>query len=1611
MNRHVYIALMSHLFMNKHMLLIGLLFVMLLIPSLSAQIIPGENKLASQIYTKVINNTINVSVVVFEPGQPPTAVDEERKTNKEMIELCQSTYPDPDDADKIQKCIIDQSLIRTKDAKYDVKFHSVKGANVSFLYWNPYLDSGPGWTQVPDCGEKQTNSRDVMYIWNATTEKEQAIDYWTFTCPVPTQLYKGQKMQVRVVYLPGPNENIMVSEARIELNDANTSIGDFTSIFYKAIEGLSGESDVSVGDSSLPCLGVFLILGLLLASMYFAGRSPITLLDITTPRLPSPKGFTAGGQILAPFGYTEMKRTTLRKMAAAGAVAHTVINAAKKGGRGTLTTSAFSKITAMKRMIKDPEQAAIFEAMAISHLKHGGKLSDLRKIAKPFNLMTEKDLATFRTILNNLERAGGRDALFSKTAADWVQSKDLMKTLDTLTYKGGKVTGRVQKVVGKLYGVNRYTILGPIITGSLDSMLRSTSKLKNLAKASVVHGGQVVRESGKWAVETAGGKAAMKRLEADRPGLYKFLTKEGRPIKIGELMPIKGKMSELHARLHDEMHKDQVRYLLKQLYRKMGLNTAALTDEVLHEMATKNVDLVKLIGYKGSARMAAVELEIAAILSNGSLSIIEKKDRMEALLQSLGGHLDTNYIKMKERLDAISREEAEGHVKLVTLMAEIDRENQALAAAKSGESRNDDKYYSLVGRNSLHGSDLMEVALMRRMIYDHENGHTSKDVNMKDFVNALRLDVEDRYRTLDSTSGLRYLPEFMRDKGVAAAKTETNRKMLAGLLTDEGEHVLKTLTGKTKSTASIDDFMKVLYGNDYLLHSQGIKKDKTGLGVHTDPKTGKTLFWEDDEAVGPKAGLWKVDMKRWWRGGIDTRDLGQIGAWVEGKWTRGYTRPHNPAIEAEMDRYQGSRTWSPAKREMETKKLWVKEHMEKEMHNSFNSRYTMNAYGGTTSSTMKYYANVAASMLAKALRDSGDFQERHTDLQFLEKELDVNNPKHMERFTYMLKDRYKQHFDEVIKRGVTFDDIAKSKHAWIMTHEGTYVPHRAGAPVSDFDRILGGKPALRDNKGVMRSYSPDDVAIDFKDRKDLGQEFNRIANSNKKEDWQPFLKSMSAWNTENGYDYERAKIAGAVLWRYGNNTYDYQSYWKQSGVQIAPRHEATPLAPSVFRFFGSDAPKLTKTLKPLRDFSQIMGNYMVRTAYDGTGDKYMSSYDISPKSNIVKIHSWRLASQVMTTDWKDMLKDVTSEHDRRKMASAYRAVALAHGSWAQVQAFTVDRHPGRASTSHGAHQGWSAAFGMGPAQPIPLRANLRAYMDKYEYGNFMVQHGWAALLARKLIMPYQKMISGAQRSMQGYAGKWDTTNDPLRPFGNYTSPRLLEAMRFMNPMSYSWGRGWASKKVEDLSKFQSRAEKAQLTGYDHQLGLRQSYSDIHMVHKGAAAVARTGLANPGASYMDTRFTEQLAPAMAEYAMMKTNEMTGYYRNDPYVRRQALTDTIHRTVSAEALAIRRQQEMMGYGISQNTLYTWFNPLLFAYHGGVPGMPNSLTLKQLSTTFVNRWRRGYSGGNIKESVGNAMGNAGKTMSMAFKPWMAGMVKYCSCGGSGYSPGVCKNCAKRI
>jgi hypothetical protein len=347
---------------------------------------------------------------------------------------------------------------------------------------------------------------------------------------------------------------------------------------------------------------------------------------------------------------------------------------------------------------------------------------------------------------------------------------------------------------------------------------------------------------------------------------------------------------------------------------------------------------------------------------------------------------------------------------------------------------------------------------------------------------------------------------------------------------------------------------------------------------------------------------------------------------------------------------------------------------------------------------------------------------------------------------------------------------------------------------------------------------------------------------------------------------------------------------------------------------------------------------------------------------------------------------------------AYRNVAMQHHSFHQVWDYAIDRNPWRMSTSFGTQQGWGSFFQFGPSANFDVRSNLRAYLDRGEYASFMAGYGFPMNLAGKLMRPYTSMIKGLQMSMQGYASKWDSTDDALRQW-NYTQPRLLEAMQSLNPFSFKWFPGKTSERISSLNKFGGSLEKHQLAGPEFSAGLRQAPQDIFLQKKGVYSNARTGEANPGASFYNYRHQLVLDAPMAEY-MLRTKEAT--YMHDANVQRAAWDTTTRRTVSAEALAIRRDQELRGFGAAANPLMGWANPLAFIWHMPVPLWPTSMTPRDMVSKYVARSKGvgGYGGG-----LSGMMHGATQGAKRVFNPHKMHMVVYCpKCSRSGYRGSRC-------
>ncbi|MDD5340316.1 MAG: hypothetical protein PHV13_03630 [Candidatus ainarchaeum sp.] len=1519
---------------------------------------------------------LTATVFAFEPPAGTSAVEDLAKKKQAYEDCLKDTYY----AGNVQKCMIEKfGLGTTGDTNPTVI--PVQNAKIVFKYITTVTGTP---ATITGCEALIASTKTENVIPNTCDPLEAGceqikVNVYSAQCAIPKDLRQGRATTEILAEFDSTGMAINSKEVLPSIghytirNPPGTAATVLTSQLGDLIAGMA-EGKGYPGGTALPCVGVFMILGLLLASLYFAGKSPVSLLDISTPRLPAPKGVAAGGQILLPYGWSEMKGTAMKKMVSASAALKTSIQ------KGVLPSTAGFQTPASKGGYGD--QAAVQKSLLGLGQKAGISSDKLSQLAKKLPYQYgDAEHKTIAEIFNAAAKMGGRDALMAATAKDYLLGMRTYQSLEAIT--GHKDIGVKSPLMTKIDTVmrvsglnaNRYAVLGGGLTAGAASTVRTGQMMWRGTKMAVKAAPEV---AAKTAVSLTG--RSMEDLARTSPTAAWFsqkLAKHPSDIFVGTHFPVTGKMAQLYKTLNDETLHDEMRYVLKQLYKKAGVNLS-LEEKELVEMGYKDVDILKKCGYLASAEIEAIDAAVRKILRTDHDSQAKLRELIK-FAEGSGVTIDHRVTAIADELKGISANSQPEYLKLGLVMTVLDRENNTGMAVKE-RSRGDDSYVCHVGREkSLTGPAVFETMVLRTMIWDAENGHLNG--GLKQELVSARLNVVNRITGLDARSGIEKLPEHMRNEAELEKLAARNKADMLSLFTEDGRQEFTKVKGKNMNSASISEIVDFMYGG---------ATPKTHEVVN-----GKTMWWGSDQELGLSAKSTLVDVKRHWITGLEERENFALGQWVESRFTKSYVPHFDPEIEARLDRMSGSSSWTVAQRAEEAKKMLLAKLLNQDMENRYNSQFAQNAYG-TTHETLRFYEGQMAGILGKVMQDKG-IESNHPDMRALEK-LNLTDPKSIGELT-KLTAKYHSEVEAQLQKQITYDDVVKSKQALVMLHEGGLAYYHKGMMLSDMDRVLNGEVALRDNKGQLRKFRPDDIAINFGNNEPLLREFSKVRGSKNANDWTSFLEAAKTWTKEGGGSYEREKVFAAVLWQYANTTYDYSRFWHESNVSVEAKRQVTPLAPSPLRFFGVEAPGIGTMLKPWRDIGLHMGDYISKVSLAAGGPVHKAAYDIAPISEYYRQHSFQLSSSILSGA---ALKGL-SEEER----VAYRAAALDHSAFHQVWDFAIDRNPWRHSTSFGAHQAWGSFFHFGPAQVYSVKDNLKASMDKGQYLNFMSPFYGAPMdLAGKIMRPYTSMIRGMQMSMQGYASKWDSTPDALRQW-NYTQPRLLEAMQSVNPFSFKWFPGKTSERLQKLNVFGGSLEKHQLAGADFTKGLLQGPQDIYLNRKGVYASARTGEANPGLSHYNYRHELKPEAAAAEY-VIRMREAA--FMHDSQVQEQAMTNTVRRTVSAEALAIRRDQELRSFGIMQNPLYGWASPIAALWHMPIPGTPSALTPKDWVANWVNKSKTG-GGQTFSQRMQSMADGVGKFLTKVSQPGQLSRVVYCPrCQMPNIRGSNCKNPACR-
>ena len=1586
---------------------------------------------ATQLDSKVVIQPIDaqqlgtsesVALVVFNPGSVQNSAQENALFQK-FYSACKLNFPSQCVVNGYQDfncCMTYQatqdmqttSSTASQNAKMSISY--LPSAHFSFKYFNTVTNT---WTEIPNCQESNVvaTSQGTSYTpSNIAGQPPVTITYWFAKCDIPSAIYSGQSHTwVRVTYVPHdgdaaaipgapPGATIKPSTAEYTIETAKIAPADqITLQIYNMVQGTAQSSA-----SQEICFGLFLLMGVLLASLYFTGKSPISLLDITTPRLPSPKGPVASGQIIAPFGYTEMKSTINKKMddvrkAAGMLAANSLKNAALNSNYQELSKAMRNaKMSAAEKASgKADRDSAMQDVIIKGGIMLGKSKDELMDLAliRPEKYRDAQYKYIREQILNPLLAKGGREELLARSIDDYLKGRRVMDTLLVLTAHP-EVTQQsamhytLSNTVGKFLGVNRYTQVGGLVSGTIDSGFRSARAGGRMVKGIVTEAPQMARGIGRTIVDLKPGRMAALESRAKTSSVAAWAVRQMNTnpsnIEIGHMFPVHDKMSHLYTTLRDEALNDQMRYVLRQWYKKANIRSD-IGEAELADLGVKNIDILKRINYNSSVH--SIDQEVERILSDHTKSISEKLAALTNAAKAHGAYIDSRADFVSNKLEGIEKMAIPDYIKMIHIQEALETENNRRIASSHGDKNADNAYYSHVGGDTPRGSMIWESLVFRQMVKDKEDGY--KGGGIREYAMMGTLEAANRIATLAPSTGTQHLPEHMRNIGELQLVEERNRQYLKSLFTEEYAREFQSLKGKSINSASIAELVAFSLG-----------AGKLPVSGEVDKRTGAMAWWgggsaykgtEPEHEMPKNATL--LDIKRFWSPEIKARENFALGQWVQSRFEKGHITPFKASLEAELDKLSAAGNWSVERRGLEAKKLWIADLLRQDMESRFNSLYGQNTYG-TTKETMRFYNGVMAGFLEQAMKNKG-LESNHESMRFIE-QLDMTNPKQLARLKNLLGEHH-QAFEDVISKPVTYDQIAKSNKAMVSMYEGGFAYYKKGMLLADSDRIIGGSLALKDNKGQLRAFAPEDVQVKFANRDDLAAEYGRVGQVKDPKEWDSFVNRVKSWAKEGGYDYDREKVLAAVLWHCGTTTYDYSRYWHEAAVSVEAKRQVTPLAPSTLRFFGVDAPQLTTILKPFRDIALHMGDYISKVSLLAGGHMLRTSYDITPLSELYRQRSRELVADIGSGKYTKYLN--------KDEQVAFNQLAADHWRFHQVWDYAIDRHPAKASSSYGSSATFAAGFNMGPAVPYKVRDNLRAYLSKGEFTNFMALYGFPMDLAGRMLMPYQSMVRGMQMAMQGYPSKWDMTGDPMRMW-DHTAPRFSEWMQSFNPFSFSWFGGKTSDRIRKLNYWGGSMERSQLAGSDFIRGLQQGPADLLHSRKGIFANLRTYDCNPGASAYNYRNTLILDSPMAEY-LYRMKE--GAFYHDAGVRKAALDNTTRRTISAEALAARREGELRNFGIMSNPIYGWASPLTFLLHLPLPFMPPSWTPKDIMSKWAMRAKGGH-GQPFTESMRSFAERSAAGINRFFRPDMRDRMISCPKCGIMNQRGVrCKNptCGVRL
>lgn len=618
--------------------LVPVLFLFLLI-TLSAGAYGGPCTICkmTEIYMFANQSTIHAALIATTIDLPDGRTDEEKEDLKYIYD----------------QALRENFIIMVRE--------SDQTATVALLKDQPIYFTYDAYSYDPAKGAVVSTRTQVYGCYPAMTDENG-----TASCTPDYSVYKGRCTNIYAAY-KGNNDYNPASRFLVVCDKDSSG---FTAM-------AASLSTLSL-DQPLCLLGA-IILGLLLASMFFTGRSPLMLLDITTPLLPKPKSISYSGLTFGT-GYIRM----MRELQQAQKLTASHLSLQAQMLKKQMLREGFSSAD-IERVMKFVKENPAMAYLALRALRDKKSMPEVMRIATLMGPASEKDkkrmekdLEDAAKALKDIEKSGkdsGLDAVWLNISSK-LQASQLGKIVGDLTPRQTKIRNfMLDNTLMKILMPERIRDQLKVGVGSAFFGVKTA---RDLTKA-------VVRGTARTTAEAVG--AAMGR----KVTMFAPKGKEAEARQF-YLMDIRSRISQLYSTQMQEAKANAAMYLVKKMLEGKGVKLG-LTEKDLLTIGQK--EILATMNLKNNAAASAMDKKIRDILASPD-SMDRKIERLMALANMEKCAYDQQGISsFLAKLNLIQSNAAISDHGKLQLLSDYLREHNKNNALGS------DKFYAWVGRDSL----------------------------------------------------------------------------------------------------------------------------------------------------------------------------------------------------------------------------------------------------------------------------------------------------------------------------------------------------------------------------------------------------------------------------------------------------------------------------------------------------------------------------------------------------------------------------------------------------------------------------------------------------------------------------------------------------------------------------------------------------------------------------------------------------------------------------------------------------------------------------------------------------------------------------------------------